>query len=78
MDGKAAFGRLFLGSGVEEMHRKARKVLTNGERLRDRAFRCRQLADGAGDLKFAVTLKALAQEYESTAELADIEANSRK
>jgi hypothetical protein len=60
------------------MPRKARKVLTDSERLRDRAFRCRQLGDGAGDLKFAITLKALAEEYEGTAELADAQSGSRK
>ena len=53
------------------MARRLKEVLTDSERLRDRALRCRQLADGAGDLKFGVTLKALAEEYEGIAELAD-------
>lgn len=39
------------------MPRKFRQELPESEILRERALRCRQLADGAGDLEFAIKLK---------------------
>ena len=33
-----------------------------------RAHRCRQLADGVGNLEFAIKLNALSEEYESDAQ----------
>ena len=37
------------------------------EKLRERALRCRRLADGVGDPQFAVQLKAISDEYEDRA-----------
>jgi hypothetical protein len=52
----------------KEMPEKTReKTLTQSEKLRDRALRCRQLADGAGDANFAIKLYALSDEYEGRA-----------
>ena len=60
------------------MPRKAQMVQANSERMRDRAFWCRQLADGAGDLQFAIKLNALSEEYEGAAELVEVTASSPK
>ena len=60
-------GGFSLGKGVEEMPRKFRQELPESEILRERALRCRQLADGAGDLEFAIKLNALSEEYEGDA-----------
>jgi hypothetical protein len=49
------------------MPRKFRQELPESEVLRERALRCRQLADGAGDLDFAIKLNALSEEYEGDA-----------
>ena len=58
------------------MPRRVRQVLADSEILRDRAQRCRQLADGVGDLEFAIKLNELSQEYEDSAER--IEPRSKK
>ncbi|CAN0447001.1 unnamed protein product, partial [Phaeothamnion confervicola] len=47
--------------------RKFRQELPESEILRERALRCRQLADGSGDLEFAIKLNALSEEYEGDA-----------
>ncbi len=49
------------------MPRKFRQELPEVEILRDRALRCRRLADGVGDLAFAIKLHALSEEYECEA-----------
>ena len=49
------------------MPRNFRQELPESEILRQRALRCRQLADGVGDLEFAIKLKALSEEYEGDA-----------
>lgn len=49
------------------MPRRFRQEFPESEILRERALRCRQLADGVGDLKFAIKLKALSEEYEGDA-----------
>lgn len=49
------------------MPRKFRQELPESEILRERALRCRQLADGVGDLEFAIKLNALSEEYEGHA-----------
>jgi len=41
--------------------------LGESEKQRDRARRCRELADGAGDPDFAAKLYALSEEYEGLA-----------
>ncbi len=46
------------------MHQKPRGKPSHSEVLRDRALRCRQLADGVGDPEFAKKLHALSDEYE--------------
>jgi hypothetical protein len=61
-----------------KMPRKAQRVQADSERMRDRAFWCRQLADGAGDLQFAIKLNALSEEYEGAAELVEVTASSPK
>ena len=53
------------------MPRKFRQELPESEILRERALRCRQHADGAGDLEFAIKLKALSEEYEVDAKLTE-------
>ena len=60
------------------MPRKLRRVQADSERLRDRALRCRQLANGAGDPQFAIKLNALSKEYEGDAELIETRASSPK
>jgi hypothetical protein len=60
------------------MSRKARRVQADSERMRDRALWCRQLADGAGDAKFAIRLNALSEEYEGAAELVEGESKPPK
>ena len=49
------------------MPRKFRPELPESEILRDRALRCRLLADGVGDIVFAIKLHALSEEYECEA-----------
>ena len=49
------------------MPRKLRQELAESEILRERALRCRQLADGAGNLEFAIKLNAISDEYECDA-----------
>ncbi len=51
------------------MPRKIRDVLADCERLRERARRCRELAEGAGHPQFAIKLNAISREYEGNAEL---------
>ena len=53
------------------MPRKFRQEPTESEILRDRALRCRLLADGVGDLAFAIKLQALSEEYECQANRTD-------
>lgn len=60
-------GGFSLSKGVEEVPRKFRQELPESEILRERALRCRQLADGSGDLEFAIKLNALSEEYEGDA-----------
>ncbi len=60
------------------MPRKAQRVQADSERMRERALWCRQLADGAGDLQFAIKLNALSEEYEGGAELVEAGASSPK
>jgi hypothetical protein len=57
------------------MPRKIRDILTDSEKMRERARKCRQLAEGAGHPKFAITLNALSREYEGNAELIEEKAN---
>jgi hypothetical protein len=47
---------------------------TDSGRMRDRALWCRQLADGTGDLQFAIKLNALSEEYEGVAVLLEARA----
>ena len=49
------------------MPRKFREELPELEILRNRALRCRRLADSVGDLAFAIKLHALSEEYEREA-----------
>ena len=49
------------------MPQKYRREVSEGEKLRARADRCRQLADSVGNLEFAIKLNALSEEYESDA-----------
>ncbi len=49
------------------MPRKFQQKLPEIEILRARAHRCRQLADGAGDMAFAIKLHAISTEYEGEA-----------
>jgi len=58
--------------------RKPQMVQADSERMRDRAFWCRQLAAGAGDLQFAIKLNALSEEYEGAAELVEVAVSSPK
>ena len=52
------------------MRPKARNLVDlDTERSRKRALWCRQLAEGAGNLQFAIKLKDLSQEYDGLAEL---------
>ena len=60
------------------MSRKPQMVQADSERMRDRAFWCRQLAAGAADLQFAIKLNALSEEYEGAAELVEVAASSPK
>jgi hypothetical protein len=60
------------------MPRKVRRVQTDSERLRERAIWCRQLADGAGDLQFAIKLNVLSEEFEGGAELVEARTGSSK
>ena len=53
------------------MPSKRRDILADRGRLRERALRCPQLADGAGNQQFAIMLNALAREYDGKAELID-------
>ena len=53
------------------MPNKRRDISADSGRLRERALRCRQLADGAGNQQFAVMLNALAREYDGKAKLID-------
>ena len=57
------------------MPRETRSVQTDSERMRGRVFWCRQLADGAGDLQFAIKLNALSEEYKGAAELVEARAS---
>lgn len=54
------------------MPRKVQRVQVDSERMRDRALWCRQLADGAGDLHFAIKLNALSEEYKGGAVLGPV------
>lgn len=58
-------------SECKDMPSKRSYVQADCGRLRERALRCRQLADGAGNQQFAVMLNALAREYDGKAELID-------
>jgi hypothetical protein len=49
------------------MTRRIRKPRPQNEVFRERAEKCRQLAEGAGDLAFAIKLHVLSREYESRA-----------
>lgn len=49
------------------MQSKSRYEATYRAVLRERAERCRRLADAIGDLAFAIKLHALSAEYESRA-----------
>ena len=53
------------------MPRTFRQEPTESEILRERALRCRLLADGVGDLTFAIKLHALSEEYEREANRTD-------
>jgi len=59
--------RSLLASGAEEVPRKSGQNLPENEVLHERAIRCRQLADGIGDLAFVIKLNALSDEYEAAA-----------
>jgi hypothetical protein len=65
-------GGFSVGKGAEEMPRKLRQELPESEILRERALRCRQLADGAGNLEFAIKLNAISNEYECDAKRTDV------
>lgn len=58
------------------MPRKVRQVFADSEILRERALRCRQLADGVGNLRFAIRLTELSQEYEGLAGLKESKAKT--
>ena len=58
------------------MPRKVRQVFADSEILRERALRCRQLADGVGNLRFAIRLTELSQEYEGLAGLKESKAKN--
>jgi hypothetical protein len=49
------------------MPRRIRHQRSDNEVLRERADRCRRLADGVGDLNFAIKLYALSWEYDNKA-----------
>lgn len=70
-DGKAALReRLFCEQEGKQMRPKARILVElDNERSRKRALWCRQLAEGTGNLQFAIKLKDLSQEYDGLAEL---------
>ena len=53
------------------MPQKYLRENSESEKDRARAHRCRQLADGAGNLEFAIKLHALSVEYESRARRTD-------
>jgi hypothetical protein len=53
------------------MTRRIRQHRPQSEVFLERAAKCRQLAEGAGDLGFAIKLYTLSQEYESRANQTD-------
>ena len=59
------------------MPQKYRREVSEGEKLRARADRCRQLADSVGNLEFAIKLNALSEEYESDAHRTEANAKGR-
>lgn len=55
------------GRRRQQRPQKIKLIRSQDEILRDRAERCRALADAIGDLDFAIQLHALAVEYDDRA-----------